>query len=73
MLASFLASEPSATLVPIGALRDAPCRPGSLPHTLRFDPLTSQTSGLFVARVAKAADDAAPVAAAASGGMNRAA
>jgi len=28
-------------------------RPGSIPHTIRFDPLISGTSGLFIARIRK--------------------
>lgn len=30
-----------------------PCRSGGIPKTLRFDPATSQTSGLFVAKFSK--------------------
>jgi hypothetical protein len=30
-----------------------PCRSGGIPKTLRFDPVTSQTSGLFVAKFSK--------------------
>ncbi|OMO83537.1 hypothetical protein COLO4_22444 [Corchorus olitorius] len=32
-----------------------PCRSGRIAKTLRFDPLTSQTSGLFVAKFTKLA------------------
>eukprot|EP00898_Chlorokybus_atmophyticus_P003905 jgi/Chlat1/4515/Chrsp29S04444 len=32
-----------------------PCRQGDIAHTLRFDPLTSRTGGLFIARVRKRA------------------
>ena len=56
--------EPSAALLPIRTLDDAPCRRGAfLPHTLRFEPRASQTSALFVARIGKvAAKDALKVA-----------
>lgn len=30
-----------------------PCREGGLPNTVRFDPITSGTSGLFIARLMK--------------------
>lgn len=30
-----------------------PCSPGSLEHTLKFDPVTSHTSGLFIACIEK--------------------
>ncbi|KAL1525040.1 hypothetical protein AB1Y20_019913 [Prymnesium parvum] len=53
VVSAFLQTESSAALVPIESLSHAPCRPGSLDHTLRFDPLTSQTSGLFVAKIRK--------------------
>ena len=53
VVAAFLQAEPTATLVPVESLHHAPCRAGSLPHTLRFDPRTSQTSGLFVAKLRK--------------------
>ena len=51
--AAFLREEPRACLQPVDGLRDAPSRPGALRHTLRFDPRTSQTSALFVARIEK--------------------
>eukprot|EP00966_Prymnesium_polylepis_P248344 5741804-Prymnesium_polylepis.1 len=54
VIAAFLEAEPSASLVPVESLRHAPCREGALRHTLRFDPMTSQTSGLFVAKLTKA-------------------
>ena len=50
---ALLRDELSARLLPMSALEQAPCRIGSLPHTLRFDPCTSQTSALFVARIGK--------------------
>ena len=50
-----LRAEPSAALLPIRTLDDAPCRRGAfLPHTLRFEPRVSRTSALFVARIGKA-------------------
>ena len=49
-----LRAEPSAALLPIRTLDDAPCRRGAfLPHTLRFEPRVSRTSALFVARIGK--------------------
>ena len=49
-----LRAEPSAALLPIRTLDDAPCRRGAfLPHTLRFEPRASRTSALFVARIGK--------------------
>lgn len=39
----------------INAAKDWPCKSGQIPNTLRFDPLTSQTSGLFVAKFLKLA------------------
>ena len=49
-----LRAEPSAALLPIQTLDDAPCRRGAfLPHTLRFEPRASRTSALFVARIGK--------------------
>jgi hypothetical protein len=54
-VSAFLREEPCARLLPVEALRDAPSRAGALRHTLRFDPRSSQTSALFVARLGKAA------------------
>lgn len=48
-----LGEEATAELVPIDGLVGAPCRAGMLPHTLRFEPRISRTSGLFIARIAK--------------------
>ena len=53
VVAALLAAEPAARLVPVDALKGAPCGAGSLPHTLRFEPRLSKTSGLFVARIAR--------------------
>ena len=55
VVAALLAAEPSARLAPIERLAGAPCSPGALPHTLRFEPRISRSSGLFVARVEKVA------------------
>lgn len=37
----------------VEAARQWPCKAGGLPHTLRFDPVASNTSGLFLAKVKK--------------------
>uniref|UniRef100_A0A0E0CJS0 SAM-dependent MTase RsmB/NOP-type domain-containing protein n=1 Tax=Oryza meridionalis TaxID=40149 RepID=A0A0E0CJS0_9ORYZ len=42
-----------AELQKIGSADSWPCRSGSIFKTLRFDPATSQTSGLFVAKFTK--------------------
>ncbi|KAG9439377.1 hypothetical protein H6P81_019542 [Aristolochia fimbriata] len=49
----FLAANPAAELQEICAAKNWPCRSGRIPKTLRFDPLVSQTSGLFVAKFTK--------------------
>lgn len=49
----FLAKHPSAELQKIDSADNWPCRSGSIPKTLRFDPATSQTSGLFIAKFIK--------------------
>uniref|UniRef100_A0ACD6AF71 Uncharacterized protein n=1 Tax=Avena sativa TaxID=4498 RepID=A0ACD6AF71_AVESA len=49
----FLSRYPSAELIKIDSAGSWPCRSGSIEKTLRFDPLTSQTSGLFVAKFVK--------------------
>uniref|UniRef100_A0A1D1XNK9 Ribosomal RNA small subunit methyltransferase F n=1 Tax=Anthurium amnicola TaxID=1678845 RepID=A0A1D1XNK9_9ARAE len=51
----FLSGNPSADLQEIGAAKSWPCRSGRIPKTLRFDPSTSQTSGLFIAKFTKIA------------------
>ncbi|XP_050383794.1 rRNA (cytosine-C(5))-methyltransferase NOP2C [Argentina anserina] len=51
----FLEENSSAELQAIDAAENWPCRNGRLPKTLRFDPLTSNTSGLFVAKFTKVA------------------
>ena len=55
VVGALLAAEPTARLVPVHTLGGAPCSAGSLPHTLRFEPRLSKTSGLFVARVERSA------------------
>ncbi|XP_010275079.1 PREDICTED: uncharacterized protein LOC104610247 isoform X2 [Nelumbo nucifera] len=51
----FLSQNAHAVLQEIDAAKSWPCRSGRIPNTLRFDPLTSQTSGLFVAKFTKLA------------------
>ena len=63
VVAALLDEAPHARLEPVPTLQHAPCRAGTLPHTLRFEPRTSHTSGLFVARLTKLAaplDSATP-------------
>ena len=56
VVGEFLSKEPSAELLPArgGALGGSPGRSGGLEGTLRFDPRTSRTSALFVARIGRA-------------------
>ncbi|XP_015889744.3 rRNA (cytosine-C(5))-methyltransferase NOP2C isoform X2 [Ziziphus jujuba] len=49
----FLKENAFAELQEIEAAKGWPCRSGLIPKTLRFDPLTSRTSGLFVAKFTK--------------------
>ncbi|KAM1426027.1 hypothetical protein TB2_017935 [Malus domestica] len=49
----FLEGNPCAELQVIDAAENWPCKNGRVPNTLRFDPLTSKTSGLFVAKFSK--------------------
>lgn len=51
----FLKENATAELQDIDESRTWPCKSGRIPKTLRFDPFTSQTSGLFVARFTKSA------------------
>lgn len=51
----FLKENASAELQEVEVSKNWPCKNGQLPNTLRFDPLTSQTSGLFVAKFTKLA------------------
>ncbi|XP_019446890.1 PREDICTED: multisite-specific tRNA:(cytosine-C(5))-methyltransferase trm4b isoform X2 [Lupinus angustifolius] len=53
VLEQFLKENKTAELVEIDAARNWPCKGGRIPKTWRFDPLASQTSGLFVARFTK--------------------
>jgi 16S rRNA C967 or C1407 C5-methylase (RsmB/RsmF family) len=53
VVAELLADEPSAVLVPVEGLVGAPCVAGGLEHTVRFDPRTSRTSALFIAKIQK--------------------
>ncbi|XP_031493249.2 rRNA (cytosine-C(5))-methyltransferase NOP2C-like [Nymphaea colorata] len=46
----FLSNNPSAELQDIRAAKGWPCRSGRIPRTIRFDPCTSRTSGLFIAK-----------------------
>ncbi|KAG8462288.1 hypothetical protein KFE25_012108 [Diacronema lutheri] len=53
-----LEREPRAACVPIGPLAGAaPCRPGGVEHTVRFEPCSSRTSALFIAKVCRRRDD----------------
>ncbi|KAL9241425.1 hypothetical protein vseg_015540 [Gypsophila vaccaria] len=49
----FLLENSSAELQEVDVSHSWPCKSGRIPKTLRFDPVTSQTSGLFVAKFAK--------------------
>ncbi|KAL7143666.1 hypothetical protein ABFS83_08G207300 [Erythranthe nasuta] len=49
----FLSQQPTAELVEIEGAEKWPCRQARIPMTLRFDPQTSSTSGLFVAKFTK--------------------
>ncbi|KAK7346338.1 hypothetical protein VNO80_20855 [Phaseolus coccineus] len=49
----FLKENRTAELTEIDAARNWPCKGGCLPKTWRFDPLTSRTSGLFIAKFTK--------------------
>eukprot|EP00897_Mesotaenium_endlicherianum_P003756 jgi/Mesen1/3408/ME000192S02576 len=51
--------EHGAELVPVEGAQAWPCKPGGIPHTLRFDPVTSNTSGLFIACFTKRARSSA--------------
>ncbi|XP_020247227.1 5-methylcytosine rRNA methyltransferase NSUN4 isoform X2 [Asparagus officinalis] len=51
----FLSENTSAVLEEIDAADSWHCRSGRIPKTLRFDPKTSQTSGLFIAKLKKVA------------------
>ncbi|XP_057420311.1 multisite-specific tRNA:(cytosine-C(5))-methyltransferase trm4b [Lotus japonicus] len=49
----FLKENVTAELMEIDVARNWPCKGGRIPKTWRFDSLTSQTSGLFVAKFTK--------------------
>lgn len=51
----FLSKNSSAVLQEIKAADNWQCRSGRIPKTLRFDPRTSQTGGLFIAKLKKVA------------------
>ncbi|XP_060189299.1 uncharacterized protein LOC132618253 [Lycium barbarum] len=51
----FLSENTSAELLEITAAKNWPCKSGRIQKTLRFDPWTSSTSGLFVAKFTKLA------------------
>ncbi|ESQ31092.1 hypothetical protein EUTSA_v10004380mg [Eutrema salsugineum] len=51
----FLDENSSAELQEIETAKDWPCTSGRTPKTVRFDPSTSATSGLFVAKIRKLA------------------
>ncbi|CAF2145550.1 ribosomal RNA small subunit methyltransferase F isoform X1 [Brassica rapa] len=53
----FLAESSSAELQEIEMAKEWPCRSGRTPKTVRFDPSTSATSGLFVAKIKKMAPE----------------
>ncbi|KAJ0980731.1 hypothetical protein J5N97_008986 [Dioscorea zingiberensis] len=53
VIEQFLMENPSAELQAVDASKNWPCRSGKIPNTLRFDPNTSETSGLFVAKFTK--------------------
>ncbi|KAF7809642.1 putative NOL1/NOP2/sun family RNA methylase [Senna tora] len=55
VIEQFLKENASAELQEIDAARSWPCKGGRVEKTWRFDPLTSQTSGLFVAKFTKLA------------------
>ncbi|MCO5576381.1 hypothetical protein L7F22_030191 [Adiantum nelumboides] len=52
---TFLSGHPNAELVEIEECQKSnwPCENGKLPHTLRFNPISSSTSGLFLAKIKK--------------------
>ncbi|XP_052198072.1 rRNA (cytosine-C(5))-methyltransferase NOP2C [Diospyros lotus] len=55
VVAKFLSENASAELQEIDAAKTWPCRSGRIPKSLRFDPITSKTSGLFVVKFTKLA------------------
>jgi len=53
VVAALLDAEPRSSLCQIDELACAPCCAGGLEYTLRFEPRTARTSGLFIARIVK--------------------
>lgn len=53
----YLLSCPSSELQDINIGKSWPCKPGGLLHTVRFDPVSSNTNGLFVAKFVKPRSD----------------
>ncbi|KAK1432634.1 hypothetical protein QVD17_09532 [Tagetes erecta] len=53
VIEKFLSLNPCAELLEIDSSKCWPCKSGRIPKTLRFDPWTSKTSGLFVAKFTK--------------------
>lgn len=52
---ALLGARAAASLIPIARAGGWPVVPGRLEHTLRFDPLRGDTSGLFLAKIQRAA------------------
>uniref|UniRef100_A0A6B2L3Y9 SAM-dependent MTase RsmB/NOP-type domain-containing protein n=1 Tax=Arcella intermedia TaxID=1963864 RepID=A0A6B2L3Y9_9EUKA len=48
-----LNTEKSASVVPITSLASSPATPGTIPSTLRFLPIHTNTSGIFIAKIQK--------------------
>lgn len=53
VVAKFLGEHSNAELAEIDECKKWPCKNGHLVYTLRFDPLSSSTSGLFLAKIKK--------------------
>ncbi|XP_076898748.1 uncharacterized protein LOC143552397 [Bidens hawaiensis] len=53
VIEKFLSLNPCAELLEIDGSECWPCKSGRMAKTLRFDPMTSRTSGLFVAKLTK--------------------
>ncbi len=56
VIEALLRSRPAASLIPVARAGGWPVVPGRLEHTLRFDPLRGDTSGLFLAKLQRAAE-----------------
>lgn len=48
-----LVHEPRATTAPIQQAGGWPCTAGGVPHSVRLDPRTSDTSALFICKIVK--------------------